>query len=64
MEKLCVDEFKKDMTDFIRDNIKNDSETDNLEEIIETVSGNNNNIKEILKTIADIERINLKLNHR
>ena len=63
MEKLCVDEFKNDMTDFIRDNIKNDSETDNLEKIIETVSGNNN-IKEILKTIADIERINLKLNHR
>jgi len=63
MEKLCVDEFKNDITNFIRDNIKNNSETDNLEEIIETVSGNNN-IKEIMKTIADIERINLKLNHR
>ena len=63
MEKLCVDEFQNDMTNFIRDNIENDIENNKLDEVIETISGNNN-IKEILKTIANIERIKFKLNHK
>ena len=52
------DEFVKDIKKFINDQL--DSKENNINELIDTVGGNNDNIKEIMKTIMQIESIKRK----
>ena len=49
------DQFVEDIKKFVNDQL--DSNENNLNELINTVSDKNDNIKEIMKTIVQIETI-------
>lgn len=49
-----INDFQKDMTKFIHDQLQ--TNPDNIEKIIDTISNHDDQIKSLAKTILSIER--------
>ena len=55
-----INEFQKNMTDFIQQQLQDNP--DNIEQIIDTVTNHDDQIKHIAKTILSIERCKMMKN--
>ena len=64
MTECCTDiqnEFVEDITVFIKDQLDSKSDEKDIDAVIDKISSGNDNIKEIFKTIKQIEIIKRKI---
>lgn len=64
MTEYCTDiqnEFVEDITVFIKEQLDSKSDEKDIDAVIDKISCNNDNIKEIFKTIKQIEIIKRKM---
>ena len=67
MTEYCTDiqnEFVEDITVFINEQLDSKSDEKDIDDVIDKISCNNDNIKEIFKTIKQIEIIKRKMQNQ
>ena len=67
MTEYCTDiqnEFVEDITVFIKEQLDSKSDEKDIDAVIDKISCNNDNIKEIFKTIKQIEIIKRKMQNQ
>lgn len=67
MTECCSDiknEFVQDITVFINEQLDSKSDEKDIDAVIDNISSNNDNIKEIFKTIKQIEIIKRKMQNQ
>ena len=67
MTEYCTDiqnEFVEDITVFIKEQLDSKSDEKDIDDVIDKISCNNDNIKEIFKTIKQIEIIKRKMQNQ